>query len=296
MLINEVCKATGLTKKAVEYYTEQGLVSPAVLENGYRAFHPCDMERLRKIFVLRKLGVSTQEIRGILDDETGELLCKASVQREVDLQRQRTKKELLSKLSAGADYAEIREAMQSVDGSATVAEKLLEAYPGYYGRFICLHFARFLNMPITTQKQKNAYEKILAFLDSVPAFSFPEELQTYLTENTKHIGAEEISGLIADTKKSIENLDDFLADNKDMLAQYWTFKQSEAYQNSPAAQLESLLIEFNRTSGYYDVLIPAFKELSPAYAEYCKQLEAANEKLLAQYPELKKINDQQGAH
>ena len=38
MFINEVCKECNLTKKAVKYYTEQGLISPTVLENGYRDF------------------------------------------------------------------------------------------------------------------------------------------------------------------------------------------------------------------------------------------------------------------
>ena len=38
MLINEVAKLSNLTKKAVEYYTEQGLICPNILENGYRDF------------------------------------------------------------------------------------------------------------------------------------------------------------------------------------------------------------------------------------------------------------------
>ena len=34
MLINEVCKECNLTKKAVEYYTEQGLIQPRIKETG----------------------------------------------------------------------------------------------------------------------------------------------------------------------------------------------------------------------------------------------------------------------
>lgn len=48
MLIHEVCKECRLTKKAVEYYTEQGLVFPSVSENGYRCFSESDIERLKK--------------------------------------------------------------------------------------------------------------------------------------------------------------------------------------------------------------------------------------------------------
>ncbi|MDD2999071.1 MAG: MerR family transcriptional regulator, partial [Candidatus Riflebacteria bacterium] len=49
MLIKTTSKVTDLTKKAIEYYTEQGLISPAILENGYRDFNEKDVERLKKI-------------------------------------------------------------------------------------------------------------------------------------------------------------------------------------------------------------------------------------------------------
>ena len=70
MLINEVSKITGLTKKAIEYYTEQGLISPSILENGYRSFNQSQVEQLNKISVLRKLGVSTEEVKTVLSDES----------------------------------------------------------------------------------------------------------------------------------------------------------------------------------------------------------------------------------
>lgn len=58
MLINEVCKRCGLTKKAIEYYEEQGLTRPQIMGNGYRAFSEDDVIRLNKIAVLRGLGIS----------------------------------------------------------------------------------------------------------------------------------------------------------------------------------------------------------------------------------------------
>lgn len=33
----------------------------------------------------------------------------------------------------------------------TITDKLLDAFPEYYGRFICLLFARFLNEPLLSQ-------------------------------------------------------------------------------------------------------------------------------------------------
>ncbi len=99
MLINETGKITNLTKKAIEYYTDQKLILPSVLENGYRDFSDSDVECLKKIAVLRKLGISTEEIKAILADETGEQLQKLSVQKEVAAQKELEKKGILDRLS-----------------------------------------------------------------------------------------------------------------------------------------------------------------------------------------------------
>lgn len=290
MLIHEVSRTTGVTKKAIEYYCEQGLICPAILENGYRDFGQNEVERLGQISVLRKLGISGEEIKTVLSDESGNALQRLSVQKELSLKREQAKKTLLEQLSSGKSYAEISAELQTIETSKTITEKLLEAFPGYYGRFICLHFARFLNEPIKTEKQQAAYEKILAFLDNLPPLDLPEDLLEYLSESTRQIGTQQINTMIQSTQKSIENPDEFLSENKEFLEQYLAYKQSEEYQNSPAYKMMALLKTFNSTSGYYDVFLPALKELSSSYAQYYRQLEIANETILSRYPEIEKWN------
>lgn len=290
MLINETCKITNLTKKAIEYYTEQNLISPAMLENGYRDFSSNDIERLKKISVLRKLGLSTGEIKTVLSDENGDTLRKLSVRNELNVQRERLKNAILDKLGCGKSYIEISTELAAIEQGATVTEKLLDAFPGYYGRFISLHWSRFLNEPIITDEQKSAYAEILSFLDNVPSLDFPESLQTYLDESTQNISTIDINKMNEKTKQSIENPETFLSENKEILENYLAYMQSDEYKNSPMFQMKSLLFEFNKTSGYYDIFIPAMKKLSASYAEYCKQIEIANEKLYAQYPEAKELD------
>ena len=191
----------------------------------------------------------------------------------------------------GFSYSEISKELQAINDSKTITEKLLEAFPGYYGRYICLHFARFLNEPIITEKQQSAYERVISFLDNAPQLTLPEDLQEYLNEGTKDIGTEQIIEMIKNTKKSIENPDDFFAENKEVLEQYLIYKKSDEYKNSPAYKIMELIKEFNSISGYNDIFIPALKELSPSYSEYYQQLEKANEKLLERYPEIGKMSD-----
>jgi len=289
MLINEVSKITGLTKKAIEYYTIQGLVCPNILENGYRDYDQSDINKLNTISILRQLGLSTNEIKSVLSDESRAVLHTLSVQKELSFQREQAKKLLLDKLCQGFSYSEISKDLQAINDSKTITEKLLESFPGYYGRFVCLHFARFLNEPIITEKQQSAYERVISFLDNAPQLTLPEDLQEYLNEGTKDIGTEQIIEMIKNTKKSIENPDDFFAENKEVLEQYLIYKKSDEYKNSPVYKIMELTKEFNCTSGYNDIFIPALKELSSAYSEYHQKLEEANKKLLVQYPEIEKI-------
>ncbi len=268
MLINEVSKITGLTKKAIEYYVERELLSPKILENGYRDFSGSQVEQLNKISILRKLGISTEEIKNVLSDESRSSLQTLSVQKELNIQREQAKKSILDKLASGKDYSEISLELKMVEDSETIIEKLLEAFPGYYGRFICLHFARFFNEPIRTNTQQLAYDKIISFLDNIPSLNLPKDLQDYLIEGTKDIGVVQIKELIENTKKYIENPDDFLSNNGETIKQYLEYKQSDEYKNSPAHKIMLLMKDFNNVSGYYDVFIPALKELSSSYDKY----------------------------
>jgi DNA-binding transcriptional MerR regulator/uncharacterized protein YeeX (DUF496 family) len=286
MLISEVSKITNLTKKAIEYYSEKGLIFPSPLKNGYREFSENDVERLKKISVLRKLGIGTNDIKIVLNDKEGNTLQKLSVRKELNVQREQVKKEIIDELSSGKSYFEISGELKAIEDNATITEKILESFPGYYGRFICLHFARFLNEPITTDEKKSAYDKIISFLDNVPVLTLPENLQNYLMEITKHIGTEQITEIIENTRKAVEKPDDFLMANKEILERYLEIKQSNVYKNSPMFQIQSLLKEFISASGYYDIFIPALKKMSSSYTKYYKQLEMANEKLLAEYPDI----------
>mgnify|MGYP001006296164 FL=1 len=291
MLISEVSKATNLTKKAIEYYINQGLVFPEILENGYKYFNENDVEHLKKISVFRKIGLGTDDIKAILADEKGEVLQKIAVQKELCVQREKAKQAILDQLSIGKSFAEIETTLNAIEQNQTVTDKLLEAFPGFYGRFICLHFARFLNEPISPPQQQAAYKAIIEFLDEVPALTFPKDLQDFLLENTRHISAENIGEMNEQTKRSVENPEQFLSENREMLTWYLEYKKSDEYKNSPAFKIQEMLKEFNQTSGYYNVFIPAMKRLSGSYAEYYQQLEIANEKILSKYPEITRLDN-----
>lgn len=288
MFINEVCKKTKLTKKAIEYYMTQGLIFPSVAKNGYREFCDEDVKRLNGISALRKLDVSTDDIKRILVDKSNNALQTIYTRRELELKRDAAKKMILQKLCQGADYCEISEEINAIEQSKSIVDRLLEVFPGYYGRFIAMHFARFLCEPIKTQEQQDAYDTIIAYLDNLPLMELPTDLKDYLDESTKSIGAEQISEVLESTKKAYENPDEFFAENRNVLEWYMEYRRTDEYQASPVNRFMVLMKELNNSNGYNDIFIPAMKRLSPFYAEYYQQLETANKIFLTRYPETEK--------
>lgn len=69
MKINEAEELLGISKANIRFYEKQGLLTPSRTENRYRDYSDADIDRLRQIIILRKLGVSVQDIGKILSGE-----------------------------------------------------------------------------------------------------------------------------------------------------------------------------------------------------------------------------------
>lgn len=63
MKIQQVEELVGITKKNIRFYEHEGLLSPGRSDNGYRNYTQEDVERLKKIKLLRSLSFPLDEIR-----------------------------------------------------------------------------------------------------------------------------------------------------------------------------------------------------------------------------------------
>ena len=285
MLINNVCKICELTKKAIEYYIEQGLISPRICENGYRDFSQSDVDKLKKISILRKLDLGMESIRNVLNNENPtKMLCKIAYDKELELDRVKSKRELIERLRQGSSWEEIGNKIKCLSEKQTIVEKLLDAFPGYYGQFVSLHFTQFLNEPLVTDEQRKAYNTVVQFLDNINNFSIPPELESFLEENTTRLTSETMKNISTNIVNAVQDFDKFIEDNKEFLEQYVAYKNSNEYKNSIVYKLQVIFQDFNSTSGYYDIFIENMKKLSPKYEQYHTMLEDANEVLTSQYP------------
>ncbi len=282
MLINEVCKTCALTKKAVEYYIAQGLVAPSVQENGYRDFSDADIERLKKISVLRGLGISAAELQKILSvqQEMGDAALKAiSDRKRMEIAVMQEKRQLLQELSRTQDWDLVQKKLRQLQNKQSVLARLQEAFPGYYGNYICQHFAPYLNEPVETQAQQEAFETILDFLDRVH-LELPADLQAYYCEVTAEYDDTIMETVDAKVKSAYGDMERFLVENREAIEAYMKYKASEAYQSSNAFRLEQELKQFISASGYYEVFLPAMCRLSKSYREYREMMMNANQRFV----------------
>ena len=286
MQISEVAQATGLTKKAIEYYCAQGLVTPARQANGYRWFSEEEQVQLQKIAWYRQLGLTVKEINALLTDATvmGQLLS----QRQQRLQLACQQQAILEKIGDGCKIEDLAADIQALTWKESTSDKLLRMFPGYFGRLINQQVVYYLDEPLVTPQQQDAFGEIVDFLDQAPDLVLSDRLQAYLEGQTPFLTKEHLTEMIVNKEQSLVDYDDFLRENQALLEQYITYKNSEEYRQSPLAEITAIMREFCQTSGYYEIFIPALRKISPAYDDYYQKLLAANERLLQDFPEVAK--------
>lgn len=287
MLINETAKKCNITKKAVQYYVEQGLVNPEVLENGYKDFSEQDTKLLKQIVLYRKLGLGISEIKRVLENHNE--ISGILYQRALELEQEKVKQEFLKRLAAGEEVENLEQEINNISSNTIIIKKLVELFPSYYGKIISLNFSRYLTGKIETEEQMKAFNQIIGFFDNVPDIDLPSDLYEYLDtcleEYSSEEGIEKINYIMQEKDNAFQNIDEFVKSNKNVLDEYIKCKQTEGYKNSLAFRLMEYMKQICATNGYYNTFIPAMRKLSPLYNEYYEQMLKANDIFIRSYPE-----------
>ena len=64
--INEVCKLTGVTRRTLQFYDEQGLLHTNRSPENYRLYDGSTLENIWQILVYKEMGFQLKEIKDIL--------------------------------------------------------------------------------------------------------------------------------------------------------------------------------------------------------------------------------------
>lgn len=80
MTIKTLEELVGMTRANIRFYEQEGLISPARLENGYRDYSEADAEALRKIKLFRRLHLDLDAIRRL---QAGELTLAQALEEQL---------------------------------------------------------------------------------------------------------------------------------------------------------------------------------------------------------------------
>ena len=292
MLISEVCKACKITKKAVEYYEQQKFICPEIMENGYRNYTDKDIAMLKEISMLRKLDIGTTDIKAIVfSQDKCKALADYQAKREIMLARSKAQYDCINRLiSNGYNVEEMTDFIEhTLNHSVIIRDRLRYAFPGNYGKFIGLHFGRFLTERIDTTDKAIAYQEIINFLDSLKDFSISKELGEFFESLDQTLDAIDFEEMDNAVVSAVSDYNGYMEKNKKNIEEYIEFRNSEEYKSSSAFEIQKLLIDFFQSSGYYETFVSNLKILSKSYADYMIKLQIANDKFIERFPNSKTI-------
>ena len=275
MLLNEIIKEVGMTKRAVKYYEEKGLLIVNKDNNGYRNYSKQDVDTLKKISVYRKLGIGIKDIQKLLKTDDKSIL--------LHIYQEKLQEHVLQ------DY-ELKALKQFIDdGNADKANELLDyqtvenaiesLLPGKeWANYFKSHFKPFLNIRLTTPEQKQALQNILEYCDKT-TLKIP-----FMTE---------IGMKIANTiSQESRTADEMIAYYRDMNENEYSKLKEKVYAGvkmktgmmkyHPSFIAQRKMQKELQNKGYNDIFLPNLMVLSPKYAEYKKSLDALNNRICSE--------------
>ena len=278
MLRSEIQKEAGLTRKAIEYYEDKGLIHPQKSDNGYRDYSAKDLEILKKVSIFRKLGMSISEISKCISSG-GDTLSSVLREKQHQLDLDEKRKVILEMIVKSESNELINQKVSLLEMEETIYEKLEITFPGYFGQMLFAAYQPFLNEPLENDG-KNSFYKYIDYLDRLPSFELTEEEKKYIEKISSSFDMKTLKDVNQAKVDAIENPEKWVKDNEDVISSYENYKNSEEYQNSMMKQIQDKLKNFMNENQYYEIAIPLIRKFSKSYDNYYKKLINANEQYL----------------
>ena len=275
MLLNEIIKEVGMTKRAVKYYEEKGLLIVNKDNNGYRNYSKQDVDTLKKISVYRKLGIGIKDIQKLLKTDDKSILLHIYQEK---LQEHVLQDSELKALKQFIDDGNADKANELLDYQ-TVENAIESLLPGKeWANYFKSHFKPFLNIRLTTPEQKQALQNILEYCDKT-TLKIP-----FMTE---------IGMKIANTiSQESRTADEMIAYYRDMNENEYSKLKEKVYAGvkmktgmmkyHPSFIAQRKMQKELQNKGYNDIFLPNLMVLSPKYAEYKKSLDALNNRICSE--------------
>jgi DNA-binding transcriptional MerR regulator len=288
MKISEVMEITRLTKKAINYYEEEGLIKPDVNpENNYREYSQSNVDELVQISVLRQLDVSVKLIKDIISDP--KMLKDTLEQHLISLNDEinrlgKSKNVLMSCLHSISDpnagISGLTRRLLFLNKSLEMDEREREGFmkrelqcifPGNFGKMLVINYSPFLNASIDAKEKEEAWLNLVKFLDEVEGIEYPEEMKE-LYENLTNQDMEKLEKYLAENINKWIGITDeeLLAERKKFFETMKKINSDTAMQSSwqKTFRMDKSMKEQMKNVSFYDRFNENLKVLSSDYYEY----------------------------
>ncbi|MCY6370075.1 MerR family transcriptional regulator [Clostridium ganghwense] len=181
MNIKIASEKTGLTKKAIKYYENEGLIYPSKnLENNYRKYTEDDIVKLNLIGALRAIDIPVSDIKNVVEGKKNisEVMKEALDRINKNIDNLEKSKLIINTLmekdskdykSVGKQVKRLKETLElSIDEKKEyISNTLLRIFPGDFGKLFVTNYEPFLKVTVDSDEKKEAWLKLVEFLDDL---------------------------------------------------------------------------------------------------------------------------------
>ena len=279
MTIHDISKELGLTKRAIKFYEEKGLLTVPKDENGYRNYSQEHIRTLKTISVYRKLGIGISDIQKIISGGDESILQKVLKEKETELQDKQSE---LLELQAFISTHDVDQAYAQLEYE-TVSQAIQDAVPGFYGQYFLSHFRPYLQIRLQTKEQEEAYNTIKEFWDNtqirIPllmrfsGWIMLRLLRQETPEQMERRAAARMERYLDPSPEEYEKLKKTVLDG---------YRTKRLLRFHPAYIEQRKFMKELQNKGYNDIFIPNMKILSPTYRAYHDALTGTNNRICAE--------------
>ena len=276
MRLNEVIKQVDLSKRAIKFYEEKGLLKTKRDSNGYRNYTDKDISLLKEISSYRKMGIGLSDIKKILNDKS--VLKQILIEKKKEITISQNELEALEKF---IENNNIEELYDSVDYK-TLADAIQNSIPGFYGYYFLNHFLPYLQIRIQTKEQQEAYNRFIEFWDNTNIrIPFLMKLNSWILFklNSKKSLIVQIEQIDSQIKEMLNPTEEEYEKLKKKVNDGYKLKNSIFYKYSLIGISQRKFMKELQNKGYNDIFIPSMIALSPKYKEYHNALMAINKRI-----------------
>jgi len=276
MRLNEVIKQVDLSKRAIKFYEEKGLLKTKRDSNGYRNYIDKDISLLKEISSYRKMGIGLSDIKEILNDKS--VLKQILIEKKKEITISQNELEALEKF---IENNNIEELYDSVDYK-TLADAIQNSIPGFYGYYFLNHFLPYLQIRIQTKEQQEAYNRLIEFWDNTNIrIPFLMKLNSWILFklNSKKSLIVQIEQIDSQIKEMLNPTEEEYEKLKKKVNDGYKLKNSIFYKYSLIGISQRKFMKELQNKGYNDIFIPSMIALSPKYKEYHNALMAINKRI-----------------